>query len=166
MKFTSAAALALLAVTLGAAPPSPTTAPNPPLNRSDKPAPGEKKLPWLTFDAAADRAKKENKHIIVDVYTTWCGWCKVMDRQTYGNADVADYLTSNFVLAKLNGESSAPIHWKGKTMTEKEFARSVGVTGFPTTYFLKPDAAMIGGAPGFIRPGDFMVYAKYVSTRW
>ena len=136
------------------------------LNRSAKPAPGEKKLPWLAFDAATERAKRENKHLIVDVYTTWCGWCKVMDRQTYGNAVVADYLTENFVLAKVNGESSAEIHWKGKVMTERSFARSIGVTGFPTTYFLKPDAEMIGGAPGFISPGNFIIYAKYVSTRW
>jgi len=136
------------------------------LNRSGKPAPGEKKLPWLAFDAATLRAKKENKHLIVDVYTTWCGWCKVMDRQTYGNPQVADYLTENFVLAKVNGESSAEIHWKGETMTERAFARKVGVTGFPTTYFLKPDAEMIGGAPGFISPDNFIIYAKYVSTRW
>ena len=136
------------------------------LNRSATPAPGEKKLPWLAFDAATDRAMKENKHIIVDIYTTWCGWCKVMDRQTYGNSDVADYLSQNFVLAKLNGESSAKIHWKGKMITEREFARSVGVTGFPTTYFLKPNAEIVGGAPGFLRPNEMLIYAKYVSTRW
>src|SRR3989442_5239071 len=137
-----------------------------PLNRSDKPAPGEKKLPWLAFDAATEKAKKENKHLIVDVYTTWCGWCKVMDRQTYGNKEVAEYLTQNFVLAKVNGESSAELHYKGETMSEKVFARKVGVTGFPTTYFLKPDADIIGGAPGYIPPDNFMIYAKYVSTRW
>jgi len=137
-----------------------------PLNRSGKPAPGEKTLPWLAFDLATDRAKKENKHIIVDVYTQWCGWCKVMDRQTYGNSEVADYLAQNFVLAKLNGESTSQVHWKGRTMTEREFARAIGVTGFPATYFLKPDAEMIGGAPGYIGPGDFMIYAKYISTRW
>jgi len=136
------------------------------LNRSDKPAPGEKKLPWLAFDAATEKAKKENKHLIVDVYTTWCGWCKVMDRQTYGNKEVAEYLTENFVLAKVNGESSAELHYKGEAMSEKTFARKVGVTGFPTTYFLKPDADIIGGAPGYIPPDNFMIYAKYVSTRW
>src|SRR2546426_5753147 len=137
-----------------------------PLDRSAKPAPGEKKLPWMAFDAATEKAKKENKHMIVDVYTTWCGWCKVMDRQTYGNNEVATYLTENFVLAKVNGESSAELHYKGKTMTERQFARAVGVTGFPTTYFLKPDAEIIGGAPGFIGPDNFIIYAKYLSTNW
>jgi thioredoxin-related protein len=135
-------------------------------NRSATPAPGEKKLDWLAFDAAATRASKEGKHVIVDIYTTWCGWCRVMDRETYGNAQVADYLTQNFVLAKINGESSSKIHWKGREITERQFAREVGVTGFPTTFFLKPDLDVLGGVPGFIRPNDFMVYARYVSTRW
>jgi thioredoxin-related protein len=161
----AAALLLLFGFTLVSAP-SRAAGPVGTLNRSDKPAPGEKKLPWLTFDAAVEQAKKENKHMIVDVYTTWCGWCKVMDRQTYGNATVADYLTQNFVLAKINGESSAELHYKGKVMTERAFARAVGVTGFPTTYFLKPDANIIGGAPGFIPPDNFMIYAKYVSTKW
>ncbi len=127
---------------------------------------GGKKIPGMGFDAAAERAKRENKHMIVDVYTTWCGWCKVMDRQTYSNADVAAYLNNNFVLAKVNGESSAELHYKGEVMTERAFARKVGVTGFPTTYFLKPDADIIGGAPGYIPPDNFMIYAKYVSTKW
>ena len=163
--FLAAGILVLFSLTLFS-PPAQSAGPSAPLNRSGKPAPGEKKLPWMAFDAATEKAKKENKHVIVDIYTTWCGWCKVMDRQTYGNSEVAGYLLENFVLAKVNGESSAEIHWKGKTMTERQFARSVGVTGFPSTYFLKPDAEIIGGAPGFIGPGDFMIYAKYVSTRW
>ena len=136
------------------------------LNRSATPAPGEKKLDWLAFDAAATRASKEGKHVIVDIYTTWCGWCKVMDRETYGNPQVADYLAQNFVLAKINGESSSKIHWKGRELTERQFTREVGVTGFPTTFFLKPDLDVLGGVPGFIRPTDFLVYARYVSTRW
>lgn len=163
----SLAATTVLLFGLAVASPAARSADAPaPLSRSDKPAIGEKKLPWLAFDAATEKAKKENKHMIVDVYTTWCGWCKVMDRQTYGNPEVAGYLTQNFVLAKVNGESSAQLHWKGKTMSERQFARAVGVRGFPTTFFFKPDAEVIGGAPGFIGPSDFMVYAKYVSTRW
>ena len=134
--------------------------------RSALPTPGERRLDWLAFDAAAARASKEGKHVIVDVYTTWCGWCKVMERQTYGDSEVADYLTRNFVLAKVNGESSAKMHWKGQEMTEREFTRMVGVNGFPTTFFFKPDLDVVGGVPGFISPQAFMIYARYVGTRW
>lgn len=124
------------------------------------------KLPWLAFDVAAEQASKQKKHMIVDIYTTWCGWCKVMDRQTYGDPQVSSYLLENFVLAKINGESSAKLHWKGKELTERQFAKEVGVTGYPATYFMKPDAELLGGVAGYIKTPDFMTYARYVNTRW
>jgi len=167
---------AVAAITLGllAAPLAGTARPDPALaakSRSEtsgeaKATKDAKKLEWLAFDAAAEKASKQNKHLIVDVYTTWCGWCRVMERETYGNPEVADYLNSNFVLAKVNGESANKLHWRGEELSERQFARKVGVTGYPATYFMKPDAEMLGGVPGFIRPPDFMVYTRYVATRW
>ncbi len=124
------------------------------------------KLDWLAFDAATDQAQKQGKHVIVDIYTTWCGWCKIMDRDTYGNAEVAAYLRENFILAKVNGESSAKLRWKGKELTERQFARTVGVSGYPATYFLKPNAELLGGVGGYLRSPEFLIYARYVSTRW
>jgi thioredoxin-related protein len=124
------------------------------------------KLSWLAFDVATELAAKQQKHLVVDIYTTWCGWCKVMDRQTYGDPQVSAYLTENFVLAKVNGESSAKMHWKGRELTERQFAKEVGVKGYPATYFMKPDAELLGGVAGYIKSPDFMMYARYVSTRW
>jgi thioredoxin-related protein len=124
------------------------------------------KLEWLAFDAATQKANSQNKHMIVDVYTSWCGWCRIMEKQTYGDPEVSAYLKQNFVLVKVNGESSSKMHWQGKELTEREFARAVGVTGYPATYFLKPNADMLGGVSGFIRSPEFMIYAKYISTRW
>ena len=129
-------------------------------------AKGGEKVQWLAFDAAVEKAQKENKHLIVDVYTNWCGWCKVMDRQTYGNADVASYLSEHFVLAKVNGESAAKLTWQGKDLTERGFAKAVGVTGYPSTFFMKPNADLLGGVPGYIKSPDMLIYAKYISTRY
>jgi len=156
------AALTLIVLALpltGAARPDPTR----PEKTSKAPA---KKLDWLAFDAAVEKAAKQNKHLIVDIYTSWCGWCKVMDRETYGNPEVAAYLTDNFVLAKVNGESPNKLRWKGEELSERQFARKVGVTGYPATYFMKPDAELLGGVPGFIKPPEFIIYSKYVATRW
>jgi thioredoxin-related protein len=126
----------------------------------------EGKLDWLAFDVAAARAQEQKKHLIVDIYTTWCGWCRVMEQQTYSDPEVQAYLRQNFVLAKVNGESSARMRWRGKDLTERQFARAVGVTGYPATYFLKPDAELLGGVGGFLRVPDFMLYARYVGSRW
>jgi thioredoxin-related protein len=42
----------------------------------------------------------------------------------------------------------------------------VGVTGFPATFFFKPDSELLGGVPGFIRPNDFIMMARFVNTKW
>ncbi|MGH7680367.1 MAG: thioredoxin family protein [Candidatus Eiseniibacteriota bacterium] len=124
------------------------------------------KIEWLAFDAAATKAKAQEKHMIVDIYTTWCGWCKVMERETYANPQVVAYLHDNFILAKVNGESSAKLRWKGRDLTERQFAKTVGVNGYPSTYFFKPNAELLGGMSGFLMPPDFMIYAQYVATRY
>ncbi len=123
-------------------------------------------LDWLAFDAAATKAQAQKKHMIVDIYTTWCGWCKIMERETYTNPQVVAYLNDNFILAKVNGESTAKLKWRGKDLTERQFAKAVGVNGYPSTYFFKPNAELLGGMSGFLMPPDFMIYAQYVATRW
>ena len=134
--------------------------------KAEKPGAKAEKVEWLTFDDATVRAAKEDKHVIVDIYTTWCGWCKVMERQTYGHPEVAAYLRENFLLAKVNGEASGKVHWQGKEITERQLAKALGVTGYPATYFLKPNADLLGGVSGYIEHPDFMIYARYVHTRW
>jgi thioredoxin-related protein len=156
----------LLAFALvGADAPAPKEATKAAEERPDAKAAGEK-VQWLSFDAAVAKARKENKHLVVDVYTNWCGWCKVMDRQTYGNADVAAYLTANFALAKVNGESAAKLTWQGRSISEREFAKAVGVNGYPSTYFMKPNADLLGGVAGYIKAPDMLIYTKYVHTKY
>jgi thioredoxin-related protein len=163
----AALSLALLALPLtGTARPDPTN----PSTEERKGAPSKlfapSKVEWLAFDAATEKASKQDKHLIVDVYTSWCGWCRVMERETYGNPEVAAYLKDNFVLAKVNGESPSKLHWNGKEMTERQFARTIGVTGYPATFFMKPNAELLGGVPGYIKTPEFLIYTRYVATRW
>ncbi|MEK7316297.1 MAG: DUF255 domain-containing protein, partial [Candidatus Eisenbacteria bacterium] len=131
-----AAALLMALALIGADAPAPGQSPKAGVSK------GGEKVQWLSFDAAVAKAQKENKHLVVDVYTNWCGWCKVMDRQTYGNTEVADYLTENFALAKVNGESASRLMWQGRSLSEREFAKAVGVNGYPSTFFMKPNAEL------------------------
>src|SRR2546427_10585255 len=106
------------------------------------------KLEWLAFDAATAKAQDQHKHLIVDIYTTWCGWCRVMERETYSNPQVAAYLRENFVLAKVNGESSAKMKWRGEEATQRAVARARGGAAYTATYFPTPDAEPLRGGGG------------------
>ena len=59
-------------------------------------------LKWYDFEEGMEKAKKENKALLIDAYTDWCGWCKVMDKETYKDARVIAKLNESFVAVKFN----------------------------------------------------------------
>jgi len=125
-------------------------------------------LDWLKLDAALKTADREGKHIMVDVYTDWCTWCKKLDRDTYGDPAVRQVLAESYISVKLKGDSDAPLNVKGqpkkegdRTMvqfvpteqpvtTERQLTRGAfRVTGFPTIMFLAADGKVITSLPGY-----------------
>ena len=59
---------------------------------------------WMTFEEAVAKAKKEPRPIMIDIYTSWCGPCKLMTKNTFGDKQVADYLNKNFYCVKFDAE--------------------------------------------------------------
>ena len=67
-------------------------------------------IQWRTIEQAAKtEAKGNTKLYFVDFYTTWCGWCKKMDRDTFRDPLVAQILNTYYIPVKFDAEgSSAP----------------------------------------------------------
>ena len=55
------------------------------------------------------------KKVFVDVYTNWCGWCKRMDKTTFKDPVVVQYLNDNFYPVKLNAEQKEDITFNDRT---------------------------------------------------
>ena len=123
------------------------------------------KVSWLSYDKGLELAKKQNKHLIVDFYTTWCGWCKRMDKDTYTNSEVKKLLTDNYVAVRLNAESSKNLSIDGKNLTERQVAQDFKVSGYPTTCFLKPDGERIACLPGYAGPEHFAIILSYIKDK-
>ena len=65
-------------------------------------------LAWQTdFDTAMVEAKEQKKHVLVDVYTDWCGYCKKLDKEVYADPEVSKYLAENFIVVRANAEDGA-----------------------------------------------------------
>ena len=128
---------------------------------------------WLSWDEAAKLAETEQnpKKIFIDVYTDWCGWCKKMDKDTFQNAEVAEYMSKNYYMVKLDGEGKEPIVFRGKTFKfvpsgrngYHEFAAALmqGKMSYPTTIFLDEKMNMLSPVPGYQKPEPFLKIAKY-----
>ncbi|MDM8158446.1 thioredoxin domain-containing protein [Labilibaculum sp. K2S] len=79
-----------------------------------------------TFSEALAKAKKENKIVFMDCYTTWCGPCKMLAKNIFTQDEVGAFFNKNFVSVKMDMESEA-----GKPLMEK-----YQVSAFPTLLWL------------------------------
>jgi uncharacterized protein YyaL (SSP411 family) len=117
-------------------------------------------LKWLDWNTGYPLAKKQNKIILVDAYTDWCGWCKKMDRDTYTNSDIIKALNKDFIVIKFNPELENIVYeLDGNKITGRELFGQLTQgksTGFPTTYFIQPNKKQIQIAAGYLAPIDFM----------
>lgn len=71
-------------------------------------------ISWVGLEKAAQLAKSNPKPILIDVYTDWCKWCRVMDETTYLDAEMIKYINTNFYAVKLNAEHKEAIQFQGK----------------------------------------------------
>ena len=65
---------------------------------------------WVSFEEAEALMAKEPRKIMVDVYTKWCGPCKRMNSQTFGNPTLAKYINENYYAVKFDAESPRSDH--------------------------------------------------------
>ena len=120
---------------------------------------GQKKVekavvPWLTVSQAQTKWDAEKRPVLVDVYTDWCVYCKVMDKTIWGNPQVAAYVKQYFYPIKFNAESKEPASWMGKTYEFKPAYKVhmlaakwlLGNMVYPSTVILLPN----GGEPVII----------------
>lgn len=118
-------------------------------------------IEWVDMTTALERAEKENKPIFVDVYTDWCGWCKKMDKATFADATVVEYVNQNYIAVKLNAEKSDEVLFQNQKLTNRQLAvQKFGVRGYPTIVLVSKDAQDIQAKPGFKKPGAFLQMLK------
>lgn len=125
-------------------------------------------IEWMSVEDAAGRLQKEKRPVLIDLYTTWCGWCKQMDKKTYSNKKVAQYLQEKFYTVKVDAETHSAITWNGKTYQfspryrSNEFAVYLthGRLEFPTTIIIPPGGEP-QAIPGYMEPRELELLVKY-----
>ena len=120
---------------------------------------------WYPYEEGVKRARGTNKPILLDFYTDWCGWCKKMHAETYGDREIQQLLNRNFIPIKINAESKEPVKVDGKQVAMKDLTRKYGVRGFPTTIFLESDGTFIGPLPGYTDPGSMRKVLAYIQEK-
>jgi len=130
-------------------------------------------MDWLTFDDVAKMDNKEGKKYLVDVYTEWCGWCKVMDKKTFTDPAVQAYLDKNFHIVKFDAERKSAIPFKGKNYDWQQGGRNginklaIELLGsrmsYPTMVYLDENLNKIRAIPGYKKPDQLLADLQVIS---
>lgn len=133
---------------------------------------------WVTLEEAVELQKKNPKKIMMDMYTKWCGPCKMLDRNTFHNKDVASYVNKNYYAVKFNAEGNETLTFKDKTYSNPNYdpakankrnsghqlARYFQIRAYPTIVFLDEKAELISPIRGYKTPQQLELYLKMFKT--
>ncbi|MDX9751223.1 MAG: thioredoxin family protein [Flavobacteriales bacterium] len=127
-------------------------------------------IQWITMEQAQARAKKEPRPLLVDVYTQWCGPCKMLDRNTFSDPKVAAYVNRHFHPVKFDAESQAPVTFKGKKLENPDYKPELagrrngthhltyaiasvnGRIAYPTIVYLDHELNVLAPVQGYMTP--------------
>ena len=99
---------------------------------------------WHTYKEGSDLAQRQKKNMVIYFRADWCTYCGQMEKETFGNAAVIEFLNSQAIAIKVDVDQ------------EKRIARLFGVRGLPATFLLMNNGEQVGPMPGFIPPRPYL----------
>jgi len=97
-----------------------------------------------------EKAKKENKPILLDIGAVWCHWCHVMDRESYENPEIAQIINEHFIAIKVDRDERPDVDSRYQSAVQA----ISGQGGWPLTGFLTPEGKPFYGGTYF-PPQDY-----------
>lgn len=128
---------------------------------------------WLTAEDAERLARKKGKMIMINVYTDWAGWSKLMDKNTYSRKRIIRYINENFYAVRLNAETDKSILFNkltydrpaGQDFHTLAYSLLEGIMDFPSTVFLDESIKVIMVIPGYMDDQKLEVVLHYFNEK-
>ena len=123
---------------------------------------GDDPVNWVEFGAPAiEKAKKENKLLLISVGYYACHWCHVMQRESFSDKDIAAKLNKNYISVKVDRELDPVL--------DKQLIEFVQVTngtaGWPLNVFVTPEGYSLVGMT-YLPPKNFSGVLDQLDTKW
>lgn len=106
------------------------------------------------LDSSTDAVRKEaiaqDKLVFIDLYATWCGPCKAMERDVFSKKEVGDFMDEYFVAAKYDIDKP----------TGKALAGKHGIRSIPTYLVFNTEGDLLGKITGSMPAEEFTAAAS------
>lgn len=134
-------------------------------------------IEWMSVNEALEAQKKQPRKIFMDAYTTWCGPCKMLDRNTFSDQKVIDYINAHYYPVKFNAEGDEAVVYKGQDFTNPGFdperkgrnsthqlAMALKITGYPSLVFFDEEGNLITPLTGYRTPAQLELFLKMFAS--
>ncbi len=135
------------------------------------------KINWMSMNDALAAQKENPKKIFMDVYTLWCGPCKLLDKNTFSDKNVIKFINENYYAVKFNAEGTEEITYQDFTYTNPNYregrkgrntthflADALRLSGYPSLVFFKEDGTLIQALPGYKTAKQLEIYIKMIAN--
>jgi uncharacterized protein YyaL (SSP411 family) len=122
-------------------------------------------LKWLTFEEAIKLNETKPAQFFIDFYTSWCGWCKVLDTKTFQDPFVAKFMGEHFYCVKFDAEQKPDINFQNKTWKWVAGGRNgyhelaaffmQGQMSYPTCTVLTSKFELVYPLKGYVKVEEF-----------
>ncbi|MDQ0475534.1 MULTISPECIES: thioredoxin fold domain-containing protein [Chryseobacterium] len=131
---------------------------------------------WMTLEEAVNAQKTVPKKILINFYTDWCAPCKIMEKNTYNQPVIANYLNENYYPVKFDAEGKEHIEVFGRTFTNTEFdsgnkknamhdfTKYMNVNAIPSTVFLDETGNPITILQGALTAKELEPYIPFIAN--
>ncbi|MFT4698916.1 MAG: thioredoxin-related protein [Flavobacteriaceae bacterium] len=127
---------------------------------------------WLSIEELETAQANEARKVLIDVYTEWCGWCKKMDKTTFKDKVLVDYVKDNFYCVKFDGEDKNLINYRGyefkyvpngrRGYNELAYELLRGKMSYPSIVFLDENLDILQPFKGFRTAEELLPIIKYL----
>ncbi|MCZ4407425.1 DUF255 domain-containing protein [Cryomorphaceae bacterium 1068] len=142
--------------------------------QEDKP-----QIDWITWQEAEKRMADEPRKVLVDVYTKWCGPCKMMNKTTFQDPIVVEYINKNYYAIKFDAEGPETVEFKGSVFKNEgydpnktgrnsthDLTRAIapvnGRIAYPTIVYMNEDFQIVTPVQGFQKTPQIMPILSFI----
>jgi thioredoxin-related protein len=88
-----------------------------------------------------------------------------MEKGTFSDKNIADYITANFVAVKIKSTANEKFNTPFGEKTTSQLVRSLQIRGVPATYFFDARGQLIFNVPGYVPDDTYKLILQYIAEK-